>query len=115
MSDTLAGTQPALPTVIEVEPIDGYRVHSPTPSVMSPSELSSTSTAVEPMDDSGPVYSPRTATTAIQITDNFNTVTDIARGLICTLKQREREHWEDREQWSRERNTQGEELEFLRA
>jgi hypothetical protein len=67
------------------------------------------------MDNSGPVYSPRTAATAIQITDNFDTVTDIARGLIRTLKQREREHREDRKQWSRERNTQGEELEFLRA
>jgi hypothetical protein len=104
-----------LPTVIEVSAIDGYRVHSPTPSNMSSSELSPTPTAVEPMDDSGPVYSPRTAETAIQITDNFDTVTDIARGLIRTLKQREREHRADQEQWSRERNTQGEELEFLRA
>jgi hypothetical protein len=67
------------------------------------------------MEDSGPIYSPRTAATAIQITDNFDTVTDIARGLIRTLKQHEREHREDHEQWSRERNTQGEELEFLRA
>jgi hypothetical protein len=115
MSNTPAATQPALPTIIEVEPIDGYRIHSPTPSVTSPSELSSTSTAVEPMDDSGPVYLPRTAATAIQITDNFDTVTDIARGLIRTLKQQEREHQEDQEQWSREHNTQGEELEFLRA
>jgi hypothetical protein len=115
MSNTPAATQPALPATIAVEPIDGYRVLSPTPSNTSSSELSPMSTAVEPMDDSGPVYSPRTAATAIQITDNFDTVTDIARGLIRTLKQREREHQEDREQWSRERNTQGEELEFLRA
>jgi hypothetical protein len=92
MSDTPAATQPALPTVVKVEPIDGYRVHSPMPSIMSPSELSSTSTAIEPMDDSGPVYSPHTAATTIQITDNFDTVTDIARSLIRTLKQREREH-----------------------
>jgi hypothetical protein len=115
MSNTPAATQSVLPAVIEVEPIDGYRIHSPMPSATSPSELSSTTTAVEPMDDSGPVYSPRTAATAIQITDNFNTVSDIAQGLIRTLKQREHEHREDREQWSRERNTQGEELEFLRA
>jgi hypothetical protein len=115
MSDTPAATQPALPTIIEVEPIDGYRVHSPTPSVMSPSELSSSSTAVEPIDNSGPVYSPRTAATAIQITNNFDTVTDIVRGLIRTLKQQEHEHRENHEQWSRERNTQGEELKFLRA
>ena len=96
MSDTPAITQPTLPTVIEVGPIvgpiDGYRVHSPTPSVMSSSELSPTSTAVEPMDDSGPIYSPRIAATAIQITDNFDMVTDITCGLIRTLKQREREH-----------------------
>jgi hypothetical protein len=107
--------QSALPTVVEVLPIDGYRVNSPTPSVMSSSELSPTPTAVEPMDDSGPVYSPRTAAMAIQMADDFNTVTDLARGLIRTLKQREREHREDHEQWSRECNTQGEELEFLRA
>jgi hypothetical protein len=67
------------------------------------------------MDNAGPVYSPRTSTTAIQITDNFDTVTDITCGLIRTLKQREQEHKEDREQWSRERNTQGEELEYLWA
>jgi hypothetical protein len=67
------------------------------------------------MDNAGPVYLPCTATTAIQLTDNFDTVTDIARGLIRTLKQREREHKEDYEQWSRERNTQGEELEYLWA
>jgi hypothetical protein len=67
------------------------------------------------MDDASPIYSPRTATTTIQITDNFDTVTDITCRLIQTLKQREQEHQQDREQWSRERNTQGEELEFLRA
>jgi hypothetical protein len=78
MSTTPAATQSELAAAIRVEPIDGYRVHSPTPSVLSPSELSPTSTAVEPMEDSGPVYSPRTAATAIQITDNFNTVTNIA-------------------------------------
>jgi hypothetical protein len=115
MSDTPAATQLALHTTVEVGPIDGYRVLSPTPSNATSSEPSPISTAVKPMDDSGPVYSPRTAATAIQLTDNFDTATDIARGLIRTLKQREREHWEDREQWSRERNTQGEELEFLRA
>ena len=115
MSNTPATTQPALSTIVEVGPIDSYRVLSPTPSAMSSSELSPTPMAVEPMDDAGPVYSPHTAATAIQITDNFNTVTDIARGLIRTLKQREREHRADREQWSRERNTQGEKLEFLRA
>jgi hypothetical protein len=104
-----------LPTVIEVLTIDGYRVNSPTPSVTSTSELSPTPTAVEPMDDSGPVYSPRTAATAIQMADDMDTVTDLARGLIRTLKQHEREHRADQEQWSRERNTQGEELEFLRA
>jgi hypothetical protein len=104
-----------LPTVVEVSAIDGYRVNSPTPSVTSTSELSPTPTAVEPMDNSGPVYSPRTAATAIQMADDMDTVTDLARGLIRTLKQREREHREDHEQWSRERNTQGEELEFLRA
>jgi hypothetical protein len=104
-----------LPTVVEVSAIDGYRVNSPTPSVTSTSELSPTPTAVEPMDDSGPVYSPCTAATAIQMADDMDTVTDLARGLIRTLKQREREHREDREQWSREHNTQGEELEFLRA
>jgi hypothetical protein len=115
MSTTPAATQSMLPTVVEVSAIDGYRVNSPTPSTMSSPELSPTPTAVEPMDDSGPVYSPRTAETAIQITDNFDTVTDIACGLIRTLKQREREHRADQEQWSREQNTQGEELEFLRA
>jgi hypothetical protein len=115
MSTTPAATQIALPTDIEVSPIDGYRVSSPTPSNTTSSELSPTPTAVELMDDSGPVYSPRTAATAIQMADDFDTVTDLARGLIRTLKQREREHREDREQWSRERNTQGDKLEFLRA
>jgi hypothetical protein len=104
-----------LPTVVEVSAIDGYRVNSPTPSNTSISELSPTPTAVEPMDDSGPVYSPHTAATAIQMADDMDTVTNLARGLIRTLKQQEREHQEDREQWSREHNTQGEELEFLRA
>jgi hypothetical protein len=98
-----------------VSAIDGYRVNSPMPSVTSTSELSPTPTAVEPMDDSGPVYLPRTAATTIQMADNMDTVTNLARGLIRTLKQREREHRADQEQWSRERNTQGEELEFLRA
>ena len=115
MSNTPATAQLTLPAVTEVEPIDRYCVHSPTPSTVSPSELSPTSMVVEPMDDSGPVYSPRMATTTIQLTDNFDTATDIVRGLIHTLKQQEREHREDHEQWSRERNTQGEELEFLRA
>jgi hypothetical protein len=104
-----------LPTIVEVSAIDGYRVNSPTPSNTSNSELSPTPTAVESMDDSGPVYSPRTATTAIQMADDMDIVTDLTRGLIRTLKQREREHRADQEQWSRERNTQGEELEFLRA
>jgi hypothetical protein len=104
-----------LPAVIEVSTIDGYRVNSPTPSVTSTSELSPTPTAVEPMDGSGPVYSPRTAATAIQMADDMDTAVDLARGLIRTLHQREREHRADQEQWSRERNTQGEELEFLRA
>jgi hypothetical protein len=108
-------TQPMLPTVIEVSASDGYRVNSPTPSVTSTPELSPMPTAVEPMDDSGPIYSPRTAATAIQMADDMDTVTDLVHGLICTLKQREREHREDHKQWSRERNTQGEELEFLWA
>jgi hypothetical protein len=115
MSTMPAATQPEFVSVVQVEPLARYCVHSPTPSVSSTSELSPTTTAIEPTEDSGPVYSPRTAATAIQITDNFNTVTNIARSLIRTLKQREREHRKDREQWSRERNTQGEELEFLRV
>ena len=40
----------------------------------------------------GPVYSPCTAATTIQIIDNFDTVTDIARNLIRTLKQCKHEH-----------------------
>jgi hypothetical protein len=115
MSTTPAATQSMLPTVVEVSAIDGYRVNSPMPSTTSSPELSPTPTAVEPMDDSGPVYSPRTAATTIQMADDMDTVTDLTRGLIRTLKQREREHRADQEQWSRERNTQGEELEFLRA
>jgi hypothetical protein len=78
MSTTPAATQPEFVSVIQVEPLEGYRVHSPTPSASSTSDLSATTTAVEPMDDAGPVYSPRTATTAIQIMDNFDPATDIA-------------------------------------
>jgi hypothetical protein len=115
MSAMPAATQPEFVSVVQVEPLTGYRVQSPASSVSSITDLLPTTTAVEPMDNAGPIYSPRTAATTIQITDNFDTVTNIARGLIWTLKQREREHQQDCEQWSRERNTQGEELEYLRA
>jgi hypothetical protein len=87
MSTPTTAIQAEFVSTIQVEPVDGYRVNSPTPSTKSSTSLSPTSTAVEPMEESRPIYSPCTAATTIQITNNFDTVTDIACGLIQTLKQ----------------------------
>jgi hypothetical protein len=113
MSTPTTAIQPEFVSVMQVKPIDRYYVNSPTPSISTSISLSLTTTAIDPPEDSGPMYSPCTAHTALQISNNFDTVSDIAYGLIHTLKQRKCEHRENHKQWSREQNTQGEELEFL--